>query len=401
MAVDNKLLKQLKHKDPKERRRAIVALADCRDKAGIKPLEEAANNDDEPKLREIAARAAKHLKEQIAKPVLPVEKPDDAAYKGEAVVRVSEKQAARAREYLDEAMSMVVAKDNAKAARALANAIQTDPAIKNDQYFLSMVSSLFNTSNEEAIKKLMSGDERGQFMKAQQQGKVQKRKDDHKSKAREIGWSSAIFDLTIYAVVVGIITFLAPIVYIQLLGKTIDYQQALSPAKYQDETVKLSRQVEQAVEDMQNQSVGPLIIVALVNAVASVASMIGLCFLVHLFASKVLGGSGTMPFMMSQLVPFYSLMTPVFFIWSCLVLGMIAIGAGLFGVLCMPIMALAGLVVLFKSAGHIGTAYDFGSAKGCMSLAVGLIALSAATTVLSSLIFSSALNSAMTTMGLS
>ena len=157
MAVDSKLLKQLKHKDPKERRRAIVALADCRDLAGVKPLEEAAKSDDEPKLREIAARAAKHLKEQMDKPVMPVEKSDEA-YKGEQVVQVSEKQKARAREYLDEAMSMVVAKDNAKATKALAKALQADPAIKDDQYFLSMASSIFNTSNEEAVRKLISGD---------------------------------------------------------------------------------------------------------------------------------------------------------------------------------------------------------------------------------------------------
>jgi hypothetical protein len=400
MAVDSKLLKQLKHKDPKERRRAIVALADCRDLAGVKPLEEAAKSDDEPKLRELAARAAKHLKEQMEKPVMPVEKSDEA-YKGEQVVQVSEKQKARAREYLDEAMSMVVAKDNAKATKALAKALQADPAIKDDQYFLSMASSIFNTSNEEAVRKLISGDERGQFIKSQQQGKVQKRKDDHASKAREIGWSSAIFDLTIYAVVVGIITFLAPIVYIQLLGRTIDYQQALTPAKYEEESVKVSRQFKTIVADFEEQGIAPLLVAAVINGVGSVVSIVALCFLIHLFASKVLGGNGTLPFMMSQLVPFYSLMTPVFFIWSCIVLGMISIGASLIGLLCVPLMALASFVVIFKSAGHIGTAYDFGAAKGCMSLAVGLIAISAVSGILSSLVFSSALNSAMLSMGLS
>ena len=238
-------------------------------------------------------------------------------------------------------MSMVVAKDNAKATKALAKALQTDPGMREDQYFLSLVSSLFNTSNEEAIKKLMSGDERGQFIKAQQQGKVQKRKDDHATKAREIGWSSAIFDLTIYAVVVGIITLLAPIVVTQLVVRTNEYQLSLPAVKYQEETVKYSRDVVRAAEDIQEQGIGPLIIPAVFNGLGSVVSMVVLCFLIHLFASKILGGNGTMPFMMSQLVPFYSLMTPVFFIWSCIVLGMISIGAGLIGLLCVPLMTLA------------------------------------------------------------
>jgi hypothetical protein len=125
-----------------------------------------------------------------------------------------------------------------------------------------------------------------------------------------------------------------------------------------------------------------------------------LCFLIHLFASKILGGNGTLPFMMSQLVPFYSLMTPVFFIWACLLMGMISIGAGMFGVLCAPIMVLAALVVLFKSAGRIGASYDFGAAKGCMSLAVGIFALAVVSTVLSSLIFGTALGNAMASFGL-
>jgi len=400
MAVDAKLLNQLKHKDLKVRRKAIVALADCRDRAGVKPLEEVAKNDADPKLRELARRAAKHLQEQIEKAVARAANPE-SAYQGEPVIRVSEKQMARGREYLDEAMSMVVAKDNAKAVKALAKALQTDPSLKTDQYFLSLVSNLFNTSNEEGIQKLMSGDERGRFIQAQQQSKVQKRKTEHSSKAQEIGWASAAFDLSIYAVVIGIITFLAPILIAQLLGRAVQYQQSLSPEKYAQETIQMSVEFEEMVAGLQNQAVGPLILVAIINSVGSVVSMLVLCFLIHLFASKALGGSGTMPFMMSQLVPFYSLMTPIFFIWSSIILGMISIGAGLFAVLCTPIMALGGLAVLFKSAGRIGSAYDFGTAKGCLSLLVGSLALSLLSGLISAAIFGTAINNAMMTLGLS
>jgi hypothetical protein len=400
MAVDAKLLKQIKNKDAKERRKAIVALADCRDAVGVTALEDAAQNDSEPKLRELAARAAQHLQEQVSKAAARAASPE-SIYDGQTEIHVPEKQMARGREYVDQAMSMMVAKDNAKAIKALAKALQTDPNLKTDQYFLSLASGLFNSSNEEAIRRLVSGEERGNFIKAQEQGKVQKRKTDHKSKAQEIGWSSVIFDLTIYAVVVGIITFLAPIVFAQLMGRAIDYQKALTPEKYQEETVKISsRQLEKALKDFQTQSVAPLVIGGVANGAVSALSMVGLCFLIHLFASKLLRGNGTMPFMMSQIVPFYSLMTPVFFIWSCLLIGMISIGAGMFGVLCAPIMVLAGLVVLFKSAGRIGSAYDFGSAKGCMSLAVGIVALAVVSSVVSSLIFGAALNNAMTSFGL-
>ncbi|MEO8606898.1 MAG: HEAT repeat domain-containing protein [Chloroflexota bacterium] len=400
MAVDAKLLKQLKNKDAKERRKAIVALADCRDSAAIKALEDAAQNDSEPKLRELASRAAQHLQEQVSKAASRAASPEPV-YGGEKEIHVSEKQMRRGREYVDEAMSMVVAQDSAKAVKALAKALQIDPSLKNDQYFLSLASGQFNTSNEEAVRRLMSGEERGNFIKSQEQGKVLKRKTDHKSKAQEIGWASAAFDLTIYAVVVAIITFLAPIVFSQLMSKAIDYQKALTPEKYQAETVKVSsRQIEKALKDFQTQSPAPLVIGAVVNGVASALSMVILCLLIHVVASKLLGGNGTMPFMMSQLVPFYSLMTPVFFIWLCLLVGTISIGAGMFGVLCAPIMALAALVVVFKSAGRIGTSYDFGSAKGCMSLVAGIIVLGIISSVISSLIFGTALGNAMQSFGL-
>jgi hypothetical protein len=400
MAVDAKLLKQIKHNDPKERRKAIVALADCRDVAAVKPLEEVANNDSDNKLRDLAARAASHLREQVEKAKVRASNPEPVYGGEQPVIRVSEKQMARAREYVESAMSMIVAKDNAKAVKALAKALEIDPSLQNDQYFLSLASTLFNTSNEEAIKRLRSGEERGNFIKAQEKGKVDKRKTDHKSKATEIGWSSAAFDLGIYAVVVIIITFLAPIVFAQIMGRAVEYQRSLSPDKYKEETIKVSRQVEELVKDLQTQGVGPLAVAAVANGVGSVISMVVLCFLIHLIASKALGGNGTMPFMMSQLVPFYSLMTFVFFVWSLLLMGTVAIGAGLFGMLCAPIMALAAFVVIFKSAGKIGSAYDFGSAKGCISLAVGLIVLSVASSVISSLIFGAALNNAMSTFGL-
>src|SRR5689334_24937594 len=106
MAVDAKLLKQLKNNDVKERRKAIVALADCRDSGGIKPLEDAAQNDSEPKLRELASRAAQHLQEQVSKAASRAASPEPV-YQGEAQkeIRVTEKQMKRGRDYVDEAMS--------------------------------------------------------------------------------------------------------------------------------------------------------------------------------------------------------------------------------------------------------------------------------------------------------
>lgn len=401
MAVDARLLKQIKHKDPQLRRKAIVALADSRDAASLKPLADIAETDPEPKLRDLATRAAKHLQEQMEKAAAHVAQAASQHKESEPEVRVSEKQMARGRAFLDEAMSMLVAKDMAKATKALSRALNADPSLKSDSYFLSLAGNVFNTSGEEAVIKLSSSQERTQFVKAQEQGKVQKRKDDHVAKAREIGWSSVAFDLAIYAVVVGIISFFAPIVYAQLITRTAEYQATLEPVDRQQEIVKIPRDMQRASEQLLEAGAAPLIVPAAINAVASGVSMLGLGFLVHLLATKAFRGKGTLPFMMSQLVPFYSLMTPVFFIWSCLVMGMISVGAGLIGMLCLPLMSLGSFVVFFKSAGKIGSAYDFGSLKGCLSLILASVVLGLVATVLSSLLFGAVLSNALSTMGIS
>jgi hypothetical protein len=246
----------------------------------------------------------------------------------------------------------------------------------------------------------MSGSERGQYIKTQKQNKVQKRKDDHKSKAREIGWASGVFDLTIYAVVIGVITFLAPIVVAQLIERTVTYQQSLSPEKYAEETIKLSDEFEDMAAALQSQSPGTLVIIAIINGVGSAVSILVLCFLIHLLATKLMGGNGTLPFMMSQLVPYYSMLAPVFFVWWCILMGMVSIGAGLFAVLCSPFLGLGSFTILFKSAGRIGKAYDFGLVKGCLSLLAASFALSILGAVISTVILGTAINNVMTTMGL-
>jgi hypothetical protein len=396
MAVDARLLKQISHNDPKQRRKAIVALADSRDLDGLNSLEKVAQNDPDPKLRDLATRAAKHLKAQVEKAVALAANPT-----AEAPIRVSEKQMARGRAYLDEAMSLVVAKDNGKATKALAKALEADPSLKEDSYFQSLASNLFNASVEESIRRLTSSEARTDHIKREEAGKVQKRKDTHSAKAREIGWASVAFDVIIYAVVAAAIAFFAPLVYSQLISRAAIYQAELSPEKYESETVKISRQMERAMLEFQEGGVGQLVVPALLNGVVSGGFMLVLGGLIHLLATRIFKGNGTMPFMMSQLVPFYSLMMPVFFIWSCIVMGMISIGAGLIGLLCVPLMALASIVVFFKSAGRIGEAYDFGAAKGCLSLVIGGFALTLVGGILSSVLLGTAISSALSSMGLS
>jgi hypothetical protein len=368
MAVNQSILKGLKNNDPKARRKAIVDLTNSRDKDAIKMLEDIAQNDSEQKLRELASKAVGHLKEQMERAAAPRPAASDE-------YEVSESDEARARSYMDEAMSVYIAKDNAKATRALIKALKANPNLKSDSYFLSLVGNVFNTSGDVGIEMLRSAEKRGEFIQSAEKERIQRNRDVHYSQAAEIGWSSAVFDLVVYGVVIALLTFLTPYVTIQMMNQTLTYQTALKPEKLKEEPIKIPAKWAKFSADFQKAGPLPLIGAAAGAGVGSAISMLLLAGIIHLVATKVLRGNGTMPFMMSKLVPFYSLMIPVFTIWAYIVMGMIAIGAGLIGLLCVPLMALGSFVVFFKAAGRIGGAYDFGAAKGCISLVMGSFAL--------------------------
>jgi hypothetical protein len=357
MAVDQQVLNQLKHEDPKERRKAIVALANSRDQAALAALTEVSRIDDDSKLRQLAAKAVQHIREQTERMA--------SGARG-----VSERDQERAKSYTDEALGLYIAKDLAKATRALAKALQANPNLKTDMYFLSLVGNVFNTSGEEGLALLTSGEKRSEFIRSSEQGQVQKRKDEHRAATQEIGWGSLGFDLTVYGLVWAVVTFLYPLVGTQLLGRlATTAKTAAASASGPDPSLEFTRSFAQFNKAIATVGIPVFLIAALIVGVVMVVSMLIQGGFIHL-AARLLGGTGTMPNMMSKLVPFYSLMTGVFFIWFCIAMGLISVGAGIIGLLCMAPMALVSFYVLFQSAGRIAKAYDFGVGQGCLTLII-------------------------------
>lgn len=376
MALDKRLLKQLKDKDPKVRRKAIVALADSRDLAALEPLEQAARDDPEQKLRDLAVRAQNHLKEQMARKQQAADAPEASADGYAPAPKISEREVARARSYMDEALSYYIAKDLSKATASLSKALRANPGLKNESYFLSLAGDVLNADPDEAIKILLDSSRRGEFVNISRKSQKQKKKDEHYGKTDELSWAAVFFDLGIFAVVTAVITFLTPLVFVQMINQTVAYEMGLSPEQMEQASLLLPPEIVSFNQAVSTFGVPIFLIVALVSAVATAISMLIQGGAIHLVATKLLGGVGTMRFMMCQILPFYSMTSLVLFVWWCIAMGMLAIGAGIIGALCMAPMSLAGLYILFKVAGKIGAAYDFGSAKGCLSLVLASLLLS-------------------------
>ncbi len=394
MPIDARTRKLLKSSDPKERRQAIVALAESRDPDALKPLAEIAQTDENPKLRDLAVRAQKHLDEQLARVQMSA-RADGSASPAPAARSVSEKDAARARGYMDEAMSMFMADQLGKAADCMLKALKTDPALKHDAYFKSMVGTIFDTTPDEALAMLMDQEQRGQFVSSQKRAQVQKKKNEHLSQSNVIGWGAAWFDLAIYGVVVAVITFLAPLVFRQMIAQTIAYQTGMTLEQLQQEAFALSPEMMAFTRTLEGLAIGLFLVIALINGVGSVVGMLIQGGLIHVVATRLLRGVGTLPFMLTQIVPFYSMMFGVLFVLWCIFMAALSSGAGMIGVICIgPIMALASLFILFKTVDKIGTAYDFGVVSGCLSLLIANLLLAGATSVIG-LVFQTALIAAL------
>ncbi|MBI5670977.1 MAG: HEAT repeat domain-containing protein [Chloroflexi bacterium] len=398
MAVDKKLLNQLKDKDPKIRRKAIIALADCRDAAALKPLADIARSDPDARLRTLADRAQQHLNSQL--------NPDDTDNQTPRAappprLNVSDRDIARGKAAMEEALSYNIAGDTAKATKSLIKAVSANPRLKEDSYFLSLAGNILSVPQDEALHVLYDSGKVSDYISSSNKARVQKKRDDHYSKTDELPWSAVWFDLGIFTAVTAVITFLLPLVFVQMIGRTIEYQLSLTSEELTQESLVISEELAEFYDAMNTVGLPIFLVVALATAASTAVSMLLQGGAIHLIATKLLHGTGTMRYMLCQILPYYSMTSLVLFVWLCIAMGLIALGAGIIGLLCMAPMALASLVIVFKVAGKIGAAYDFGAGKGCLAfvgsaLLLGLI--SSPVTLLVENAFSSWLGTAILSM---
>jgi hypothetical protein len=400
MPFDKKLLKQLTSSDPQQRRKAVVGLANSKDPAAIPPLIDTSRNDPDEKVRALAEKAAAHLRTLAPNRDTPEPGGQASPFISEKPVKVPPKDIATARSYMDDALSMQINKETGKATRSLAKALQTNPNLKTDSYFLGLAASILNVQNDEAIAMLVSGEQRGEFIRKVDSSKVQLKREEHYAKTDELTWVSVGFDLAVFAAIIIVITFLTPIITTQLVQRLVTSQAAMEMEKLEQEAVRLPPELK--LDAIQQIGPGTFLISGVVAGLLSTVGFFIQGGLIHLVATKLFKGNGTMRYMMCQITPYFSYMYAVFFVWFCIILLMITSGLAIPGLLCMAIFTLASLVVfIFKPAGRIGQAYDFGVGKGCLSMFIANFLVAIIPSIISFVIGQSVMSSLMTSLGLS
>lgn len=415
----DQFIQQLQSPDPQKRRQAIIALGRSRERAALKHLAQIFHNDPEPELRDLARRAGQHIRQAVnavdPKPSSPsasapppssasqssvihlISEPEDEPSMDDVIsssayeplypehaeapppesayvppvqgrdYEVSREDRERAKHYVEEALSMNMRGDNAKGMKMLAQGLAINPNLINDGYFMSIAASVTGLEGDGAIQMILDSNQRNSFVKTQQQRKKQERIDKHLSAAQKSSWTSSGFEIILYALIITIGPVLQVLVTVESARAFVN---SLPPE------IVASAQGQAYVESLSQFNVGSLLLTGVVSGISGVFGFLIQGVIIHFASVTLLGGHGTLRYMLELLLGYYNKWLPIIFFVSY-----IGIAVAFFSqfspiALCVALpLVLLSLYVSLKTASKIGEAYDFGAAKGCMAYIISVILL--------------------------
>jgi hypothetical protein len=377
-------VKQLHSPDAAKRKQAIVALGRSKDPAALRPLADAYRNETDEELRELALKAGRFIRQQaevVAAAATPVAPPAEPAPKPVTLdpKLVPQKIQQAAREYADEALSLASAGNYKKAIKQLHKAIQINPAITQDSYFINIAGIVMKRPEEEAIAALEDAAQAGKVVASAEKDKETKGLIEHVKEVRTVTWGMVTLDLILYA----LITIGGPILLVLILGQSFENWRAAvtaaanAPATGAIKTVTPPDQNWLDISDtLRVLDVTMLIAMGGTSLLSGMASIFIQTLAIHLTATRLFKGTGTLDYLLYKLVSFYNR-----FLITVLLILVIGIWVGigndmpaLLYIACALLVPYA-LVSLMKVAGRIAEAYRFRTGTGCITLVIASVLL--------------------------
>ncbi len=384
----NQYIQQLRSSDAGTRRQAIIALGKSNDPSALSHLADSYRGDPDPSLRELALKAGRYLKQQIGDAAPPaaaeraprtketserirrqVEEDDEdeveTSTKPEPIVLprkvVTSRDIATSKGYIDAALTQYELGANGKAVKLLKQAIDVNPDIIKDNYFLSVAASATNRSGEDSIRFLLDKGEVSSFARESARDQVRQRKSKHLESARGTSWGGVGLEALVYILLntVGIAIIL--LVLLQVMQNIIE-----DPA--------LARQME-IPSNIVNQlrglaSLGVVLIVvySLVAALFGTLSLFIYGGVVHLAAVYIFRGKGLYRNFMDRLLGFFNKRLLVYYGLGLLATVLtFAAGAPILGACVGIIVSFYAAWMTWQQLKVTSDAYDFGLLGGCLS----------------------------------
>lgn len=308
---------------------------------------------DEPSLDGLLSESSDQTSEK------PADKPHLTIVRGRQY-EVPREDRVRAKAYVDGALALSMNGDNAKAIHDLTEALSLDPNLINNGFFNNVAATVTGLDGDAAAQLIIDRNERKRFAEAATRNQEARRVEQHMLKAEQPTWPDVWFELGLYTLIVVIGALLTVLVMSESVRNLL--------ANFPQVSGDLPEQLQSAQASFEALSFGALLPIGVFSGISGVVSLLVQTVLIH-YAAKMLGGVGTWRYLIQVLLGFYNKWFPILFFILYLTIA-IAFGS-LFSpvVLCLVIvLVVLSLYVSGKTSSKVGEAYDFGAAKGCLTL---------------------------------
>ncbi|MBN1967331.1 MAG: HEAT repeat domain-containing protein [Anaerolineae bacterium] len=349
------LIRQLHSPDPAERRAAIIALANTKDPAALKPLSEVYRDDPDPALRELALKAGRYIQQKASadSPPPPGGSSDEPP--------VSERDAELAKGYLEAALGHYRAGDKARTAENLGKALSLNPALRAQSFVQNLVTILTGLPFDQGIGILIHPDRRNAFIKT-----LGGKPSLQRAPGDDAPWINVLIDLALYWLVNAIGS-------IALFGfGMFEFMQRVYE-RLPASTTSPGSLTAADLDTLANASLVALIPAALVSSFFNVIGLLFQAVVLHGVATMILSGEGTLTGLLRKLVP---LLTVFSLISSVLIGGVLITGSDSLIMTALPTVSILGAIaILVLMAVRIGQAYRFGPLNGCATMVIAIVVM--------------------------
>lgn len=387
----NQYVQQLHSSDARVRREAIIALGKSNDPSALSALADSYRSDPDPSLRELALKAGRYLKQQMGTAAQPASEsviatprtketserirrqveedeyddpPDDLPTKPE-VLRpkraVTPHDVTRSKGYIDAALTQNERGDNGKAVKLLRQAIDLNPDIIKDNYFISVASGITNRDPQDTLAFLLDEGQLTSFARESAREVVQKRKSKHiESAAESSSWMGAGMEALLYFLINAGGAIIIALVVVQSMQSAFNDPRVLNE-------LGMPLSMREAFSTFASAGAAFVFIYGLLFGAAQTISMFIYGFIVHLAAVFLFQGKGLYRHFMDKIFGFYNKRLLVYYGLG-LVATILTFAGALPIVACLSIViAFFSLWMLFQQMQVTAKAYDFGALGGCLS----------------------------------
>lgn len=392
----------LKSSNPAHRKSGIKQLMKLENEQALKVLIKMYKTDPDPEIQVLAKKAAAVIAKKLKAAEAPAPEPepeyeydsDDARIVTD--VEVSEADQNRARGYMDAALSL--GDDREKAMKSLVKALKLDPNLQNDNFFLGVATSVLGVDNEEAIRILTSSDRQKAIAQGRQQQAVEQAAQEHLENAQKYTWDKITIDVALFALVLFLGVILMFMVYdygadAAVAGARATLQEAANPSDPEDPPPPLSAEKRANLNAKINTmtgvgnalSLGWGALLAVGVTVAYVPTLFVFLFVTHPIASRMMGGIGTLPYMVYKAMGAHTVPLIIMYI-LLIIVGILVfflnVPLGIGAMIVPGVIGLFSFIISLRMLGAIGNAYHFSFGKALITAIIANIPASIVTGVI-------------------